>query len=224
MGYIVHCKILNAADYGVLQNRKRIIIVGWQKKIDAGFPELEITRSPIVVNDLFDDLPALKPGGGAAVMDYARKPNAYLSKTGICSELDFVTQHMTRPHNDRDLAIYKEVIWKWNAENARLKYSELPENLRTHKNVSSFLDRFKVVDGLGYSHTVVAHIAKDGHHYIHPDIKQCRSISIREAARLQSFPDNFFFEGSRSAVFAQIGNAVPPMMSFAIASKLKEMI
>jgi DNA (cytosine-5)-methyltransferase 1 len=111
----------------------------------------------------------------------------------------------------------------------RLSYTALPKRLRTHKNETAFVDRFKVVNAEAcYSQTVVAHIAKDGHYYIHPDIEQNRSITVREAARLQSFPDDFYFEGvkegkNRTAAFKQIGNAVPPLLAQEIALKLKEL-
>jgi DNA (cytosine-5)-methyltransferase 1 len=155
---------------------------------------------------------------------YTKKKNSYLEQFELRNGVDFVTQHISRSHNSRDLEIYRRAIEKWNNNNERLKYPDLPEELKTHKNESSFTDRYKVVNGNGVSHTVVAHIAKDGHYYIHPDIEQCRSISVREAARLQSFPDDFYFEGSRSAAFKQIGNAVPPLMANAIAKKMKEIL
>jgi DNA (cytosine-5)-methyltransferase 1 len=96
--------------------------------------------------------------------------------------------------------------------------------LQTHNNTHAFLDRFKVIDSEGHSHTVVAHICKDGHYYIYPDLNQVRSISVREAARIQSFPDNFFFEGGRTAAFKQIGNAVPPLMASALAKTIYRLL
>lgn len=224
LGYEVYHNTLDASDYGVLQARRRVIIVGWKKDIDFGFPEIEKISKGFIVNDILKDLPKLKPGEAKQVTNYTSEKNEYLEKFEIRNGVDFVTQHIARPHNERDLAIYQFAIDKWNKDNVRVKYTDLPNELRTHKNITSFLDRFKVVNREGVSHTIVAHIAKDGHYYIHPDIEQCRSLSVREAARLQSFPDDFYFEGSRSAAFKQIGNAVPPLMAYAIAKSINELL
>jgi len=222
LGYEVFYRKIDSSNYGVLQARKRIIIVGWKKEYSLKFPHIKEDKSNFVVNDIFSDLPNVRPGTKQHVFNYSKPINRYLENSTIRNGIDFITQHETRNHNDRDLAIYRIAINKWNHENKRLKYTDLPKQLQSHKNTTSFLDRFKVVNGNGYSHTVVAHISKDGHYYIHPSIEQCRSISVREAARLQSFPDTFHFEGSRTARFKQIGNAVPPLLSYAIAKSMKK--
>lgn len=225
IGYsVAEPKVLNAEDYGVLQKRRRVIIIGRRGNRKFEFPELITeTNNYQVKRDLFFDLPHLKPGQELHVAQYTKPINEYLQRTTTRNGVDFVTQHITRQHNDRDLEIYSIAINKWLNGKQRLKYSEVPKHLQTHKNIEAFLDRYKVIDPTGHSHTVVAHIAKDGHYYIYPDPKQVRSISVREAARIQSFPDDYFFEGGRTAAFKQIGNAVPPLMAQAIAKKITQL-
>lgn len=225
LGYNVQYKMLDASDYGVLQVRKRLILVGWQKKYDYGYPDIPTRKSSAVVNDILNDLPSLRAGDVQNLASYRIAANNYLMESGIrTNEEPFVTQNITRPLNNNDAAIYAHAIKMWSKNHIRLKYTDLPVGLKTHKNEESFLDRFKVVNGEGLSHTLVAHLAKDGHYFIHPSIYYCRSISVREAARLQSFPDNFYFEGSRSSKFKQIGNAVPPLMAKTIAEAIKKII
>lgn len=225
MGYNVRYRMLTASDYGVLQERHRLIIVGWRDDFDLGYPDFKTHRTDAVVNDILSDLPRLHAGEIKHIAEYECPTNQYLRNSGIRLDCDsFVTQNITRRVNENDAKIYKFAIQLWNEKRVRLKYTDLPVELRSHKNEGSFLDRYKVVDGEGKSHTVVAHLSKDGHYYIHPNIKYCRSISVREAARLQSFPDNFYFEGSRSAIYKQIGNAVPPLMARSIAETIKEML
>lgn len=226
-GYTVDYRLLNAYDFGVIQKRIRIIVIGWRNDIEAKYPEFG--RIPgmtkYTVGNIFEDLPPLEPGEKIHYGNYISPPSEYLKRHGIRKDDDILTQHIARRHNARDRKIYRMVIERWEKEKWRLKYSELPEHLKTHKNQKSFEDRFKVVAAdLPYSHTMVAHLAKDGHYFIHPDITQLRSISVREAARLQSFPDDYYFEGPMTAKFRQIGNGVPPLMAEKIAEKIMEMI
>lgn len=221
IGYSADYKVLNSEDYGVLQKRRRVIIIGRKGTLKFNFPDLQLkVNNWKVKNDLFSDLPDLVPGQNMPVAFYTKNINEYLEQTQIRNCIPFTTQHNTRQHNDRDLEIYSIAIDKWMNKKERLKYNDLPNRLQTHKNTEAFLDRYKVVDPEGHSHTVVAHISKDGHYYIYPDKNQVRSISVREAARIQSFPDNYFFEGGRTAAFKQIGNAVPPLMAEILAKTL----
>lgn len=224
-GYTTKYEVLNASDYGVLQYRQRVILVGkrGRGKFSFPWPEKDDVRNYKTKEALFSDLPPLKPGEAPPKSYYVNAPaNDYLMDRNIRNGIPFVTQHITRGHNERDLRIYSIAVEKWLAKRKRLKYPDLPAELKTHQNESSFLDRFKVIDPDGLSHTVVAHLSKDGHHFIYPDLKQIRSISVREAARIQSFPDDYFFEGSMGAAFRQIGNAVPPLLSHKIALALNK--
>lgn len=232
-GYQIKLHTLEARNFGVLQNRKRIVILGWLKTQKIKIPNLEdiVIESNYLVQDLLNDLPVIKAGEGAdRFLNYKTETTEYLKTHALRNGIDILTQHISRPQRDQDKEIYKIAVQKWTEKQQRLNYNDLPERLKTHQNRTSFIDRFKVVAAdLPYSQTVVAHIAKDGHYYIHPDIKQNRSISVREAARLQSFPDDFYFEGeregaNRTAAFKQIGNAVPPLMAKAIAEKIKEIL
>ncbi|MGI6291290.1 MAG: DNA cytosine methyltransferase [Bacteroidales bacterium] len=193
-------RFLNAKDFGVLQDRKRVIIIGWKKELDLSYPEFKVEKNNCqVLKDLFADLKPLKNGEGTLnAIKYAKPATEYLKQSKIRNGFEIVTQHIARPNNENDLEIYRIAVDEWN-KGKRLKYNELPENLIRHQNTAVFTNRFQVVNGQGISHTVVAHIAMDGHYYIHPDKKQNRSISVREAARIQSFPDDYFFEGSRTA-------------------------
>ena len=222
IGYDLDYRVLNASEFGVLQDRKRVIIIGWRKDLDFSYPIFDFKENHNSVKDILLDLPFLNPGDNEPISFYSKENNSYLKNAFIREESEFVTQHITRQHNQRDLKIYKIAIEKWLNEKKRLNYPDLPNELKTHKNESSFIDRFKVVNVNGFSHTVLAHIAKDGHYYIYPSLEQIRSLSVREVARIQSFPDNYYFEGGRTAAFKQIGNAVPPLMAYEIAKKIKD--
>lgn len=220
-GYNIDYKVLNAKEFGVLEDRKRIILIGWRENINFKYPQFKAMENKYTIKDLFSDLPFIK--SGECFNSYRTECTKCLEDIHIrTKDWNVLTQNTSRPNNQRDLEIYKLYIKVWKEEGRKLKYNELPEHLSTHSNKNSFLDRFNIVPYDDICHTVVAHIAKDGHYYIHPDISQNRSLTVREAARIQSFPDDYYFESSRTAAFKQIGNAVPPLMAEVIAKYIKK--
>ena len=187
------------------------------------YPKFSKIQVEALVNDILSDLPHLAPG--EENNEYANVASEYLIRTGIRKPDDILTGHQARNVREVDRNIYRIAVDMWNDNHRRLRYTDLPEELQFHQNNTSFLDRFKVVEGdMERTHTMLAHISKDGHYYIHPDIEQARSLSLREAARIQSVPDDYYFEGPHTAKFVQIGNAVPPLMAKGIAQEISQLL
>ena len=142
-----------------------------------------------------------------------------------------VCNHITRLHIRKDLHRYFFVASFARVYGRSPKLNDFPPDLLpNHKNVADalksrkFNDRFRVQLQGHPSSTVTSHISKDGHYFIHYDPTQCRSLTVREAARLQTFPDNYFFEGPRTEQYQQVGNAVPPLLARQIAAIVADLI
>ncbi len=226
----------NTADYGVPQLRKRVIIIGVRKDIDKSAEELyeSIIKTHwnpetlsnekkgkkrfVDVRQAIGDLPPVEPGHDASTetFDYPCN-NEYLKrigKQGIYPLMD----HIARKHNDLDRERFQVMIHNhWSFGQLR---REMPKYEHEHARV---FDNSYVVQWWDLpSKTILAHIHKDGFQFIHPDEEQRRTFTVREAARIQSFPDDFEFKGSRGEKYKQIGNAVPPLFAEALAKSIKK--
>ena len=146
VGYEIDFKEQISHDFGVLQNRHRMIIVGWLKDSELSYPEFKKVKTKAIVNDLLRDLPCIQPGQRGEEYQLG-EINEYLRKNGIRTPEDVLTLHVSRPNKERDIEIYRRAIELWNDGHKRLNYNDLPDELKTHKNRNSFLDRFKVVEG-----------------------------------------------------------------------------
>ncbi len=228
--------LLNSVHYGVPQVRKRVILIGVRKDLNINSrevydeivkthysPEMELKNETqglkkyLTVKDAIYDLPKLFPGeGNEKVYHKIEKKNDYLKimrPNGSTS----LYNHVARKHNDLDRQRYKLL----SKNNWQLKeLAEVRPDL-IHHDPKHFGNRYTVQTATKPGRTVVAHLYKDGNLFIHPDYNQERTFTVREAARIQSFPDDFKFVGSRTNQYKQVGNAVPPLMARQIAKAIK---
>lgn len=212
LGYQVHTRVLEAWRYGVPQFRQRLILVAIRDRLEFSWPE-ESSRKVTLANAI-SDLPEVE--GGWRTFEAERGWHLYRGpRTNFQRDMrrgvrhqdqQKVFDHITRPVRDDDREAFELL-------DTNTRYSELPAHLRRYR-ADIFDDKYKRLDGENLSRTITAHLSKDGYGYIHP--KQNRTLTIREAARIQTFPDYFRFSGPPTAAFRQIGNAVPPLLAKAV--------
>ena len=228
--------VLNACHYGVPQIRKRVILIGIRKDLNYHIDKLinnivKTHYSPdtplslikgrtkyVSVRDAILDLSYLKPGEGSEKsLHEVKKWNNYLTHIRSKSE-KYIFNHVARTHNSLDRKRYREMSKNhWTFVEL---LSHLPE--LNHEKQRVFNNSYVVQYWEKPARTIIAHLYKDGNQFIHPNFKLERTLTAREAARLQSFPDNFIFAGSRTQQYKQIGNAVPPMMADKIAQSIRK--
>jgi len=218
LGYHAEWRILNAADYGVPQIRKRLFIVGNKLEIPFYWPEKEVSDY-VTVWEAISDLPIIPHGFRENEIPYSpRNKLTPFQKWARTNAEDVLYNHVTRWHREEDLLIFSLL-----PEGG--KYTDVPKELRRYRD-DIFKDRYRKLLRDAPSWTIDAHAAKDTYRYIYPSRaghpEPPRTISVREAARLQSFPDRFIFPPELTHAFRQIGNSVPPLLAKAIASAVKE--
>lgn len=221
-GYSVQERVVDTYRYGVPQFRQRLILVAVLGGLDFAWPA-ESTKK-VTLGNAIRDLPPVDPKDGwlsdatragwrkydGPTTEFQREMRSLVP----ARHADRVYDHVTRRVRDDDEAAFEQL-------DTKTRYSELPEELKRYRD-DIFDDKYKRLDADDLSRTITAHIAKDGYWYIHPE--QNRTLTIREAARIQTFPDNFRFAGAPTSAFRQIGNAVPPRLGRAIGTAVAEVV
>lgn len=217
-------RILHADDFGVPQTRKRLFIIGNRIGKTICWPQATIEEDRITVWEAISDLPIITHGVREDQISYEPRTELSVYQKWAREYTNHVrkhtstllTNHQTRWHREEDLEAFE-----WLKEGG--KYVELPKKYKRYRD-DIFKDKYRKFYRDRPAWTIEAHIAKDGYRYIYPSRKgepePPRTISVREAARIQSFPDSFHFEGAFTRKFYQIGNAVPPLLAKALAETI----
>ena len=221
--------IIDMTEYGVPQNRKRIIILGVSKEhygdkaeamvekfYSSYLPEYKIEKKA-TVRDAIGDLPKLRP------LD---EPISYFGRKLSHSVSDpLINGHISRFHNKRDIELFK--FLEEDIASGRMKYTSAKSLKTLYTKLTgktSNVHKYYVLRWDEPSNLIPAHLFKDGPRHIHPDPEQARTITVREAARLQTFPDDYYFNCSQTDAFKMIGNAVPPLFAKKVAYAIYHLI
>lgn len=217
LGYAVDWAVLRADHYGVPQTRRRLFIIGNRLQQPVVWPRATHKDRPVTVWEAISDLPVVPHGHRQDEMPY--EPRCELTEYQRLMREgagDVLYNHQTRWHNEQDLAAFA-----WLPEGG--KYVDLPDEYKRYRD-DIFKDKYRKLYRDRPAWTLEAHIGKDTYRFIYPsrpgEPEPPRTISVREAARLQSFPDRFRFIGPFTRQFHQVGNAVPPLLAKAVAEAI----
>lgn len=235
IGYKVSAHILNAKDFGVPQNRERLIYIGNNVGIDNEeiFSEINLNSRNIPDSYLKDALYGLRPlkalriknateldteeSGRRIDYDYIQKQNTYIRLINQGKKYPAVLNHKARYNNDRDIEIYSRLNPGDKSTDPKIA------DIMPYKSRNDiFKDKYFKLEPDKVCKTITAHMKFDCNMYIHPT--QARGLTPREAARVQSYPDDYFFRGAYTKTYMQIGNSVPPLLGRAIAEVLKKYV
>lgn len=219
MGYTVGRFILNAADYGVPQTRKRLFVMANRYGFPVEAPQPTHMGKHVTLRQAIGDLPSVRPEESADVLPYKAQRQSRYVREYARAWLEGVDRQIVYDHVVRRYAEDDTIAFTLLEEGQR--YSDLPAYLQRYRT-DIFDDKYHKLFWDQPSWTITAHIAKDGYKYIHPDKNQARTLTVREAARIQSFPDWFRFAGFRTHRLRQIGNAVPPLLARAVAQVIMQ--